>query len=252
MAQPIIVNTDGSCIGNPGPGGYAAIVEAWDRKLTVSGGNPNTTNQRMEQSAVIEALRLIATEEARAGGKAGNIVVRTDSQYVAKAFNDRWLERWQRNGWKNAKGRRVENQDLWLEMLELTEGRNITWTWVKGHSGDPMNERCDALATEQAELARIIRESWNSVGLPRSRTRDWSPEPASTLAATEENAPQFPEPETGTPVEEALKLNERAAALIEEAGYRAENGNVQGAWESVRYALEQLREQREILGIMTR
>ena len=165
-ATQMTIHTDGACSGNPGPGGFAAIIE-WepDGLITVSGGDPETTNNRMELSAVIEALRAVnflpewAEEE---------ITVRTDSQYITKAFKEHWLDNWQSNGWRTAKNKPVENQDLWKALLEEAKGRRVTWEWVRGHSGDPMNERCDRLAVEQAQLARTQREPWTSAGNPAS------------------------------------------------------------------------------------
>lgn len=149
MARELLINTDGSCIRNPGPGGFAAIVE-WDEKelITVSGGHPDTTNNHMELSAVIEALK--ATEEIPALlGR--HITVRTDSEYVCNAFNKSWLKTWKSKG-------TLPNRELWQLLDRLTAGRTITWTWVRGHTGDPRNEQCDTIAREQAELAKHISE----------------------------------------------------------------------------------------------
>jgi ribonuclease HI len=137
---PTVVYTDGSCLGNPGPGGWAWAVPdgPWE-----SGAEPQTTNQRMEITAVLRALRALAD-----GPAPMQIVVMSDSNYVVKCFNDRWYEGWERRGWRNAQGKPVANQDLWepLLALALEGGHEVTFTWVKGHSGDKWNDVVDRLA----------------------------------------------------------------------------------------------------------
>ena len=135
------VHTDGSCRGNPGPGGWAW---AGGLETFASGAAPHTTNQRMEVLAVIEALRDNAE---------GPIEIVSDSSYVVKCFNDKWYVGWRRRGWKNSTGQPVANRDLWEQLfaLVLDQPRAITFTWVKGHSGDPMNDFVDLLATEAAD-----------------------------------------------------------------------------------------------------
>ena len=137
----IRVYTDGACRGNPGPGGWGWASGADDYG---SGPDPHTTNQRMEVMAVIEALR--AHPE-------GAIEIVSDSTYVVKCFQDRWYLGWQRRNWKNTAGKPVANRDLWeiLIPLVLESGRRVTFTWVKGHSGDSMNDFVDALATAAAD-----------------------------------------------------------------------------------------------------
>lgn len=164
MTATLHIHTDGSCLGNPGSGGFAAIMEIGDERITVTGGNPDTTNNHMEIMAVIQALT-IAEQELTTDVP---IVVHTDSKYVTEPFNQGWLNTWKQRGWRNSKGH-LPNASQWKKLDQLTQGKNITWTWVKGHSGDPMNEACDRLAVEQAELARSINQSWTSVGTPRSR-----------------------------------------------------------------------------------
>jgi ribonuclease HI len=138
------IHTDGACRGNPGPGGWAW---ARDAQNYASGADAHTTNQRMEVYAVIDALH--ANPE-------GSIEVVSDSTYVVKCFNDRWHVGWLRRGWKNSQGQPVANRDLWEELLPLalTSERTITFSWVKGHSGDPMNEFVDQLATLAADTQR--------------------------------------------------------------------------------------------------
>jgi ribonuclease HI len=137
---PIVVFTDGACSGNPGPGGWAWAVEP-DGVPSGSGGEPHTTNQRMELRAVLEALRGLGV-----GSEAGPIEVVSDSTYVVKCFHDRWWANWQRNGWRNSKKEPVANADLWKPLIELVQSGDVTFRWVKGHSGDRMNELVDALA----------------------------------------------------------------------------------------------------------
>ncbi len=136
-----VIHTDGSCRGNPGPGGWA-WAESADRYA--SGHDSHTTNQRMELLAVIEALA--ATPE-------GDVEIVSDSNYVVKCFHDRWHVGWLRRGWKNSQGQAVANRDLWERLFELTleAPRTVTFRWVKGHSGDRMNEFVDALATAAAD-----------------------------------------------------------------------------------------------------
>ncbi len=138
------VHTDGSCRGNPGPGGWAWAL---DGEHYASGAAAHTTNQRMEITAVLEALRSL---------DGGDIEIVSDSTYVVKCFNDRWHVGWRRRGWKNSQGQPVANRDLWEPLLELVldAGRRVHFTWVKGHSGDPMNDFVDALATRAADLQR--------------------------------------------------------------------------------------------------
>jgi ribonuclease HI len=138
---PTVVFTDGSCRGNPGPGGWAWAVE---EGRSDSGGEPHTTNQRMEVTAVVRALLSLA----------GPLHVVSDSTYVVNCFKDRWWEGWQRRGWRNTQGKPVANKDLWKELIPLVleSGRPVTFEWVKGHSGHPMNDLVDLLATQAADL----------------------------------------------------------------------------------------------------
>jgi ribonuclease HI len=134
-----VVYTDGACIGNPGPGGWAwAVVDG----PYASGAEPQTTNQRMEITAVVRALESLA----------GPVLVMSDSTYVVNCFRDRWWEGWRRRGWRNSAGKPVANRDLWepLLALALDPARAVRFGWVKGHSGDTMNDRVDFLATEAA------------------------------------------------------------------------------------------------------
>ena len=156
MTQSITIHTDGSCHGNPGPGGWAAIIEIPDWKnATLRGGALETTNNRMELTAAIEGLREL---ERITGASEEPVVVRSDSKYLCDAFNRGWIENWHRNRWRTAKREPVKNRDLWYELEALTKGKKITWSWIKGHTGDHFNELCDQIANEEAEIARVSRE----------------------------------------------------------------------------------------------
>jgi ribonuclease HI len=140
----VVVYTDGACRGNPGPGGWAWAVPGG---RYASGADPHTTNQRMEITAVLEALRALVP------GGPGGIDVVSDSTYVVKAFTDRWWEGWQKRGWKNAARKPVANRDLWEPLLQvaLSPVVPVSFRWVKGHSGDHWNDVVDELATMAAD-----------------------------------------------------------------------------------------------------
>jgi len=142
-ASNIVVYADGACSGNPGPGGWAWAV-APDGARNGSGGEAHTTNQRMELTAVLQALRMLG-DEADATG-AGLLVV-SDSQYVVNCFRDRWWEGWLARGWRNSQRQPVANRDLWEPLIDVVRTRgDVEFRWVKGHSGDPMNDLVDELA----------------------------------------------------------------------------------------------------------
>ena len=134
----IVVYTDGACSGNPGPGGWAWAV-APDGEPNASGGDPSTTNQRMELRAALEALQTLSPS-------GDTIRVVSDSLYVVKCFTDKWWVRWERNGWRNTKKQPVANADLWKPLVEFERVGNVEWGWVKGHSGDRLNDLVDRLA----------------------------------------------------------------------------------------------------------
>ena len=131
------IYTDGACRGNPGPGGFAALLRCKDAEKLVSGAEPNTTNNRMELMAAIFGL-----EQLKAGSK---VVLTTDSQYVRKGITQ-WLAGWRANGWRTAAKKAVKNKDLWLRLSGQAERHQIEWRWVKGHSGHIDNERVDQAA----------------------------------------------------------------------------------------------------------
>jgi len=134
------IYTDGSCLGNPGPGGWAWAIP---NGIRAAGAEPTTTNQRMEITAALEALRSNPTDD---------LVIVSDSTYVVKCFTDRWWSGWHRRGWKNSQGKPVANRDLWEPMIEaaLADHRRVGFEWVKGHSGDRWNDVVDELATTAA------------------------------------------------------------------------------------------------------
>lgn len=137
--KEITIYTDGACSGNPGPGGWGAVLFYGEHTRELSGGEEDTTNQRMELTAVIEALRALKVSD-------WPVTVYTDSAYVVNAFAQNWIDNWQRNGWKNSKKEAVANQDLWKELIALMKKNRVKIAKVKGHAGDRWNERCDELA----------------------------------------------------------------------------------------------------------
>ena len=148
----ILIHTDGSCLGNPGPGGYAAIIQMRDggtiiREKAYKGGQTDTTNNRMELTAAIEALSKIKKHRDLP------ITIRTDSQYLVKAMTE-WLSGWKARSWRKADKKPVENRDLFEQLDEFDQNLNITWEWVRGHSGDELNEKVDRLAHKEAEKLR--------------------------------------------------------------------------------------------------
>ncbi|HEU4618747.1 MAG TPA: ribonuclease HI [Gammaproteobacteria bacterium] len=138
--------TDGACRGNPGPGGWGVVLRFGGREKELSGGELATTNNRMELTAAIRALESLR-ERCR-------VDLYTDSTYVRNGITT-WLPNWRRRGWKTADKKPVKNQDLWLELAELTNRHDVTWHWVRGHAGHPENERADRLANEGLERALL-------------------------------------------------------------------------------------------------
>lgn len=138
----VTVYTDGACSGNPGPGGWAAILSAAGGSRELSGGEAHTTNNRMELMAVIKSLELLT--------RPCEVEVFSDSAYVVNAFNQNWISGWKRNGWRNSAKAEVSNKDLWLRLLELCEIHKVTFRKVKGHSDNEFNNRCDELAVKES------------------------------------------------------------------------------------------------------
>jgi ribonuclease HI len=146
---PLIeIYTDGACSGNPGPGGWAAIIIDGDEEREISGGEPRTTNQRMELKAAIEALQALPAPS--------RVKLYSDSAYLVNCFLQNWMARWQKNGWTNTKGKPVENQDLWRKLAELNAKHRVSWIKVKGHHDNLYNERCDALARRAAAACAYL------------------------------------------------------------------------------------------------
>lgn len=143
--KEVRIYTDGACSGNPGPGGWGAILVCTSPPLEkeISGGELVTTNNRMELTAIVEALALLRTP--------CEVTIVTDSQYVANAFRKDWISGWLKNGWKTANKKPVKNQDLWRRLLDLIKRHKVRWEWIRGHAGHPENERADRLAVAACE-----------------------------------------------------------------------------------------------------
>lgn len=139
----IKIYTDGSCIENPGNGGWAAIIFMNNEKIAITGNKKNTTNNQMELMAAIEALKKIPTGQ--------KVQVYTDSKYVKLGITE-WIEKWSKNNWKTSSKQKVKNLELWTELNEISKKHKIEWFWVKGHAGDPINEEVDTLAKKAANL----------------------------------------------------------------------------------------------------
>jgi len=148
-APPLVeIATDGACKGNPGPGGWGAVIRSGVHEKELSGGEPLTTNNRMELTAAIRALEAL--------NKPCHVLLSTDSRYVMDGLT-KWIHGWRRNGWKTADRKPVKNADLWQELLAAAARHQVEWKWVKGHAGHPDNERADRLASEAAIAAGRAR-----------------------------------------------------------------------------------------------
>jgi ribonuclease HI len=137
MSKPVVIYADGACRGNPGPGGWGVVLDYNGVSKELYGGEAQTTNNRMELTAAIRALEVLT--------RGCKILMHTDSQYVMKGITE-WLPEWKRRGWRTAARKPVKNEDLWRRLDAATARHDIEWCWVKGHSGDPGNERADELA----------------------------------------------------------------------------------------------------------
>ncbi|AUH67610.1 MULTISPECIES: ribonuclease HI [Gordonia] len=144
-SKVVEISTDGACLGNPGPGGWGAILRYGDIEKEISGGVADTTNNRMELTAAIEALRALK--------RPSTVILYTDSSYVRNGIT-KWVAGWQRNGWKTASKQPVKNADLWQELIAAEDVHTVEWRWVKGHAGDKYNEIADTLATSAARRLR--------------------------------------------------------------------------------------------------
>lgn len=143
--KTVEIFTDGACKGNPGPGGWGAIIRFGQHEKELSGGEADTTNNRMEMMAAIAALEALK--------RPVHVRLHTDSAYLRNGVTQ-WIERWRRNGWRTAEGKPVANEDLWRRLELARAPHQVEWLWVKGHAGDPMNERADKLAREAVKTLR--------------------------------------------------------------------------------------------------
>ena len=139
------IYTDGACTGNPGPGGWAAVVISQNKKVELFGGEQLTTNNRMELTAAIKALEYCSSKKEK------DINICTDSIYVKEGIT-KWIKNWEKNNWKTSDKKEVKNIDLWKQLQRLEKTNTVSWQWVKGHSGDPMNELADKLAKEATPI----------------------------------------------------------------------------------------------------
>lgn len=146
----VVIYTDGGCSGNPGPGGYGAVIRSGEERREISGGFRRTTNNRMELLACIEALRTVPTGAV--------VVLHSDSRYVVNGISKGWAKKWRAKGWMRTPTAPAENCDMWEIMLDLCEKRTVRFVWVKGHAGNPENERCDELATGAAAGTHLSRD----------------------------------------------------------------------------------------------
>jgi len=140
--QTVTIYTDGACSGNPGPGGWGALLECDGKSKEICGGAADTTNNRMELSAAIQALEALKRDSS--------VALHTDSTYVKDGIT-KWMTNWKKNGWKTAAKKPVKNKDLWTQLDEAIARHNISWHWVKGHAGHPGNEKADQLANQGME-----------------------------------------------------------------------------------------------------
>lgn len=143
-SKVVVVHTDGACRGNPGPGGWGALLQYGSVERELCGGEPNTTNNRMELMAAIRALEALR--------EPCEVKLYTDSEYVRRGITE-WIPKWRRNGWRTADRKPVKNADLWCELDALAALHRVEWHWVKGHAGHPENERADALANRGLDAA---------------------------------------------------------------------------------------------------
>lgn len=148
MSAVVEIFTDGACRGNPGPGGWAALLRAGSNEKLISGAERDTTNNRMELMAAIAGLEALT--------KSSRIELTTDSQYVRQGITQ-WIDGWRANGWRTSQKKPVKNQDLWQRLSDVVQRHQVNWHWVKGHSGHPENERVDQAANDAIDLMREAR-----------------------------------------------------------------------------------------------
>ena len=140
--KKVEIFTDGACKGNPGPGGWGAVLRYNENEKTISGGSPDTTNNKMELTAVIEALKLLK--------EPCEVILTSDSKYVCDSVDKGWVNSWKKKGWKKSDGKPALNIDLWEQLLPLLSTHNVTFKWIKGHAGHRENELCDEMAVKEA------------------------------------------------------------------------------------------------------
>ncbi|MBU1232364.1 MAG: ribonuclease HI [Proteobacteria bacterium] len=151
-ADRVEIYTDGGAINNPGPGGYGAVILAEGRELELSGGYRLTTNNRMELMACIKAIGALPCHDKP-------VLLHSDSSYVVNGISKGWARGWRRHGWVKSDGKPALNSDLWAQLLDLIEGLNISFHWVRGHAGHPLNERCDQLAVQNARKDNLPEDT---------------------------------------------------------------------------------------------
>ncbi|MFP4547022.1 MAG: ribonuclease HI [Fidelibacterota bacterium] len=147
----ITIYTDGACSGNPGPGGYGTVLKQGPYRKELSEGYKLTTNNRMEMLAVIKGLEALKHENS-------DVKIYSDSKYIVDAVNKGWARKWRTNGWRRNKKEMAKNPDLWARLLDLIEKHNVEFHWVKGHAGNPENERCDELAVTASQCAELLTD----------------------------------------------------------------------------------------------
>ena len=152
--KQVTLTTDGACVGNPGPGGWAFILRDGEQWKEFAGGAPHTTNNRMELVAVIRALEALKRES--------DVAIYTDSQYVKNGI-EAWIHGWKRNGWKTSDKKPVKNEDLWRELDQLATRHRISWHWVRGHADNPGNERADELANQGVIMESAVVNATRSL-----------------------------------------------------------------------------------------
>ena len=141
--KKVNIYTDGACSGNPGPGGWAAVLEYSGREKCISGGETSTTNNRMELTAAITALEMLK--------ESCDVTLTSDSKYVVDAIEKGWLESWQKKNWKKSDGKPALNVDLWQKLIPQLTRHKVTFVWIKGHDGHPYNELCDSMAVKESQ-----------------------------------------------------------------------------------------------------
>lgn len=217
MSRTVEIWTDGACLGNPGPGGWGAVLKSGSREKELVGGEPLTTNNRMELMAAISALEALT--------RPSRVRLVSDSEYVIKGITE-WLPGWRARGWK-----KVKNRDLWERLAEATSKHDVTWEWVRGHSGDTMNERVDRLAVAEAERQKTSGGGSSAAAAADTLTRRAGAR-ATGFAVVRVAAPDA---EFDDEVEVEVVTRDRAAAEREAARLGG------GAAEGVRFVVRQTR-----------